>query len=86
MRITGNANFFAILGLRALYFFLAHADMLFSKLKYGVAIILCFVGVKIILEQLHIPINMVISLGVIIGCLAGSVLLSIITKKCIGGY
>ena len=75
------ANLFAILGLRALYFLLAHADKAFSNLKYGVAIILGFVGVKIILEQLHIPINNMISLGVIVGCLAGSVLLSIFTRK-----
>jgi tellurite resistance protein TerC len=75
------ANFLAILGLRALYFLLAHADNLFSKLKYGVAIILAFVGVKIILEQLHISIGMAISLAVIIGCLGGSVLLSILTKN-----
>ncbi len=75
------ANLLAIMGLRALYFLLAHADKLFTKLKYGVAIILAYVGVKIILEQLHISIDMMISLSVIIGCLGGSVLLSTLTDK-----
>ena len=79
--IIFTANFFAILGLRSLYFLLAHAEKTFGMLRYGVAIILAFVGVKIILEQLHIPISMYISLGVVILCLAGSIIISTLVKN-----
>lgn len=51
-----SSNAFAILGLRALYFLLADAHARFSYLKEGLAIILAFVGVKMLLhEWYHIP-------------------------------
>jgi len=79
--IIFSANVFAIMGLRALYFLLAHADTIFSKLKYGIIIILAFVGVKIILEQLHFHINLYVSLGVVVICISGSILISLLTPK-----
>lgn len=79
--IIFTANMFAIMGLRALYFLLVHADKMFSKLKYGIGIILAFVGVKIIIEQLGIHINILLSLGIIMGCLTVSILLSLILVK-----
>jgi tellurite resistance protein TerC len=75
-----TSNIFAILGLRALYFALAGIVDLFIYLKYGVAIILFYVGIKMMISDIyHIPTE--ISLGIIIALLAGSVILSLIYKK-----
>jgi tellurite resistance protein TerC len=75
-----TSNIFAILGLRALYFALSGIVDLFVYLKYGVAIILFFVGVKMLLaEIIHIP--TLLSLGVIIFFLAGSIILSLIHRR-----
>ena len=73
--IVYSSNIFAVLGLRALYFLLAHMLDRFSYLKAGVALILVFVGLKMVLSGwLHIPI--LLSLAVIVGMLGGSVWLS----------
>lgn len=77
--IIFTANMFAILGLRSLYFVLSHADRAFRFLKYGVVIILAYVGFKMILVQV-IHINPYISLGIIAVCLSGSMLLSALIK------
>jgi len=75
-----SSNIFAILGLRALYFALAAMVDIFVYLKYGVAIILFYVGVKMMIsEWYHIPTE--ISLIVILVLLVGSVLLSLLHKK-----
>ncbi len=79
--IIFTANMFAILGLRSLYFLLAHAENMFSKLRYGVTIILAFVGAKIILDQLGFHLGHTISLGVVVVCIGGSILLSLITDR-----
>ncbi len=47
--ILYTSNIFAILGLRALFFLLDNFIHLFSKLQYGLAIILSFIGVKMII-------------------------------------
>jgi tellurite resistance protein TerC len=73
--IAITSNIFAILGLRALYFLLASVMGMFRFLKYGVAVILMFVGVKMLVAHwLHIPIG--VSLGVICLTLIASILLS----------
>lgn len=78
--IVYSSNIFAILGLRALFFVLASMMDTFRYLKPGVAIILAFVGVKMIASGwIHLPIA--ISLGVIVGILAISVLLSLRQTK-----
>jgi tellurite resistance protein TerC len=75
-----SSNIFAILGLRALYFALAGIVDLFIYLKYGVAIILFYVGMKMMIsEWYHIPTE--ISLIVILALLSGSVVLSLLNKK-----
>lgn len=75
--IVYTSNVFAILGLRALYFTLSSIIRLFHLLNYGLAIILVFVGVKMLLEGiLEIPIG--ISLVVVIGILVLSVIASLI--------
>ncbi len=75
--IVYTSNIFAILGLRSLYFLLAHVVHKFHFLKYGLAVILTFVGVKMIgAHWWTIPIFA--SLAVIIGVLALSIAASLI--------
>ncbi len=78
--IVITSNIFAILGLRALYFALAGVVEMFTYLKYGVAIILAYVGVKMVISDLY-HIETLISLGIIIFCLLISVIISLIMKK-----
>jgi tellurite resistance protein TerC len=72
-----TSNMFAILGLRALYFFLAKSVDRFHLLKYGLAVILAFVGVKMLLGAVHVEISTVASLIVIALVLATTVVLSL---------
>jgi len=75
-----SSNIFAILGLRALYFALAGLVDLFVYLKYGVAIILFYVGIKMLISEFYkIPTE--ISLVVILIFLGGSIVLSLIKKN-----
>jgi tellurite resistance protein TerC len=76
MFIVFTSNAFAILGLRALYFVLAGAMERFSYLRQGLAVMLAFIGAKMILAQVvHIP--TVISLGTIVTIIAAAVVLSV---------
>lgn len=79
--IVLTSNIFAILGLRALYFALAAVAKYFTYLKYGLGIILSFVGVKMLLELKDIEIPTPISLAVIFGLLVLSMGLSVILSK-----
>ncbi|OIV47177.1 hypothetical protein BK025_06295 [Sodalis sp. TME1] len=55
--IVLTSNLFAILGLRAMYFLLANVAERFSLLKYGLAVILVFIGIKmLIVDIIHIPV------------------------------
>lgn len=75
--ILYTSNIFAILGLRSLYFLLANFIHMFSKLPYGLAVILSFIGVKMLISPwVHIPSP--ISLGVVAGILILSVLISLL--------
>ena len=75
-----SSNIFAILGLRALYFALAGLVDLFVYLKYGVAIILFYVGIKMLISEFYkIPTE--ISLVVILIFLCGSIVLSLIKRN-----
>ncbi|QCB50437.1 TerC family protein [Rhodococcus sp. PAMC28707] len=83
--IIYSSNAFAILGLRALYFLLSGLLDKFHYLSKGLAIILGFIGVKLILQASHkvistsIPeIPSLVSLAVIIAVLAGSIILSFV--------
>jgi tellurite resistance protein TerC len=75
-----TSNIFAILGLRALYFALANIVDLFVYLKYGVAVILGFVGLKMLVTDIY-EISTLHSLGVIILCIVVSIVLSLMKKK-----
>jgi tellurite resistance protein TerC len=73
--IVYTSNIFAILGLRALYFALGGLMQLFSYLHYGLAMILVFVGIKMLLTDFYkIPVE--IALGVVAGILLVSVVVS----------
>ena len=75
-----TSNIFAVLGLRSLYFSLAGIVNMFYYLKFGVAIILFFVAIKMLTSEfIVIPIH--ISLIFIIGCLGLSIILSLLRKK-----
>lgn len=74
--IVLTSNVFAILGLRAMYFLLADTADRFSLLKYGLAIVLMFIGVKMILiDLIKIPVQ--VSLGVVAAIIATSIVLSL---------
>ena len=76
-----TSNIFAVLGLRSLFFLLKGAVSKFDYLQQGIAIVLVFIGVKMLIEffDVHIPVS--ISLGVIVICLFGSILFSLYHKK-----
>lgn len=78
--IVYTSNAFAILGLRSLYFALASAIPAFCYLKYGLAAILAFVGVKMLIADLyHIPV--LASLAIILGILVAAILVSIAKNR-----
>ena len=78
--IVFTSNAFAILGLRALYFLLAGVAHRFVYLKTGLAVILAFVGIKMLIVQFyHVPI--VLSLGFIGVVLAASIVASLLSKR-----
>ena len=72
-----TSNIFAILGLRSLYFALSGIMQLFRYLKVGLAVILCFIGVKMLIEP-WVAITTATSLGVIGGVLATAVMRSVL--------
>lgn len=74
--IVYTSNIFAILGLRSLYFVLSHMMTLFHYLHYGLALILIFVGCKMLLGDV-LPISTLFSLGFIFLTLTVSVLISL---------
>lgn len=78
--IVFSSNVFAILGLRALYFALAGVMGMFHYLKYGLAVVLAFVGVKMIISH-HYKLPISVALGVVVGILALSVIASLMLPK-----
>ena len=78
--IVFSSNAFAILGLRSMYFALAHIVNAFCYLKYGLAAILGFVGVKMLTADIyHVPVG--ISLAVILLILAVAIIASLIRTR-----
>lgn len=84
-----SSNIFAVLGLRSLFFLLRGAAARFDYLQQGIAIVLLFIGLKMLLpllsyagvegDWLHIPVW--ISLLVIVVCISGSIVYSIYHKR-----
>jgi len=79
--IVYTSNVFAILGLRSLYFALAGVMDKFHYLKIGLGVVLTFVGVKMLLSHTPWKIDTLVSLGVIVGVLATSVIVSLMRPK-----
>lgn len=78
--IVYTSNIFAILGLRSLYFLLAGVINNFRYLKLGLAMVLTFVGVKMLLEGfIHIPIGL--SLGIVAAILTISIVASLLIAE-----
>ena len=81
-----TSNIFAVLGLRSLFFLLRGAIGKFEYLPKGIAIILVFIGVKMLVQHwidkwVHKELQSFISLGVIVVCLSGSIFYSMYVNK-----
>ena len=77
--IVYTSNVFAILGLRTLYFLLAGVLDRLTYIKFGLAAVLVFVGVKMLVEKwMHI--SVVVSLGIVVGILAVATVISLLAK------
>ena len=81
-----TSNIFAVLGLRSLFFLLRGAVSKFDYLQQGIAIVLVFIGFKMLGEHwvnqwIDKTIQVFISLGIIIVCISGSIFYSIFIKK-----
>lgn len=78
--IIFTSNVFAILGLRSLYFVLAGAIVYFSYLKYGLSVVLVFIGFKmLVMDWIKIPIGL--SLGLVVAIITGSILWSVVDAR-----
>lgn len=76
------SNIFAIMGLRSLFFLLSNVTDKFWLLKYGLGVLLCFIGLKMIAHEFfHFSISTMASLFVILGILVVSVVASLIFPK-----
>ena len=81
-----TSNIFAVLGLRSLFFLLRGAVSKFDYLQQGIAIVLVFIGLKMLAEHwinqwIDKNVQVFISLGVIIACICGSIFYSIFMQK-----
>lgn len=84
--VVYTSNIFAVLGLRSLFFLLRGAVSKFDYLQQGIAIVLIFIGLKMLGEHwisqwLSKDEQVFISLGVIMVCISGSIFYSIFMKK-----
>lgn len=80
--VVFTSNIFAIMGLRSLFFLLSDVADRFWLLHYGLGALLCFIGIKMIgatFFHWHIP--TMVSLGIILGILVVSIVLSMLIKK-----
>ena len=78
--IVFTSNIFAILGLRALYFLLADVADRFHLLKYGLALVLAFIGTKMLIAPwFHMPVQ--VSLGIVAVLIGGSVVASLVATR-----
>jgi tellurite resistance protein TerC len=75
--VVYTSNIFAVLGLRSLFFLLKGAANKFAHLQQGIAIILIFIGGKMLAEIFHIHIPVYVSLLVIITCIVASIIYSV---------
>lgn len=85
MMIVYTANIFAILGLRSFYFVIQSLYDHLPKIKYGVSLILAFIGVKMFLPLLDLHIQSSHSLMVVVGILVANISIIMINRKNIRG-
>jgi tellurite resistance protein TerC len=76
-----TSNIFAVLGLRSLFFLLHGAVDKFRYLKEGIAVVLIFIGLKMLIGYFGIHIPILVSLLVIVCCISGAILLSALNRK-----
>jgi tellurite resistance protein TerC len=74
--VVYTSNAFAILGLRSLYFLLAHAMTQFHYLKHGLGIVLAFVGIKMLVAD-YFKVPILWSLGIIVAVIVGAIIYSL---------
>lgn len=79
--IVYTSNIFAILGLRSLYFAVSGIMGFFRFLKIGLAIVLSFVGIKMLASYFHFEIPIVLSLSIIVSILVISIVASVLIKE-----
>ncbi len=79
--IVYTSNLFAIMGLRSMYFLLGNLNENFKYVKYGVAMILTYTGIKLFITVFDLKIPIGISLAVIFTILIGSVVASVVANK-----
>lgn len=80
MFIVYTSNVFAILGLRSMYFALSGLVVIFRYLKYGISVILLFVGLKMLVSAYY-EITTEVTLIVVLSILAISILISLVIKE-----
>ena len=78
--IVFTSNIFAIMGLRAMYFLLADVADRFHLLKYGLALVLVFIGTKMLIVDIY-KIPVLLALGVVATIIVVSVILSLVTTR-----
>lgn len=79
--VVYTSNIFAILGLRQLYFVLAHLQERFQYVKYGVGVLLMFTGVKLLGLIFDFHISTVVSIGIIFFVIATSIVVSLVLSR-----
>jgi tellurite resistance protein TerC len=79
--IVFTSNIFAILGLRSLYFVLVGAIAYFRYLKFGLSLVLIFIGLKMVLEIFDVDISTFASLMVVAGLILASMMASVLLAK-----
>jgi tellurite resistance protein TerC len=76
-----SSNIFAVLGLRSLFFLIRGAVDKFSHLQQGIAVVLIFVGLKMLLEIFGVEISVLVSLTVILVCITSSIVWSMAESR-----
>lgn len=79
--IVFTSNIFAIMGLRALFFLIENVLHRFHHLQKGLAFILVFIGLKMLVGIFHFHLSSMVSFGIIMGALTASIILSMIFPK-----
>src|SRR5512140_888978 len=82
--IVYSSNIFAILGLRALYFLLASVMGMFEYLNVGLAAVLTFIGLKMLVSH-YFPVPIGLSLAIVFGLLTVSIIVSLVKRRFWGG-